>query len=215
MTAVVAPTARVLENVVLGADSVIQDFCVLGALPSSGAKTPLHIGTGSIIRSHTILYGGSWVGDDFQTGHYVLVREDCRIGDRCSLGTGSILEFSVLVGDEVRLHSQCFVPELSILEDGCWLGPRAVLTNARYPDSPHAKHRLTGVRVGREARIGANATILPGVTVGQGALVGAGAVVTKDVPADTIVVGNPARPIGIVSELRGAAGPIYPSAGSL
>ena len=70
------------------------------------------------------------------------------------------------VGHRVRIHSQAFVPEYSRLEDGCWLGPRVVLTNARYPNSPGAKDDLRGPLIGNGAVIGANATILAGVTVG-------------------------------------------------
>ena len=68
------------------------------------------------------------------------------------------------------------------------------------------------LRIGRFARVGANATLLPGVVIGAGALVGAGAVVTKDVPADTVVVGNPARPLGRVSELEDEGGLVYADA---
>jgi acetyltransferase-like isoleucine patch superfamily enzyme len=76
-----------------------------------------------------------------------------------------------------------------------------VLTNAKYPLSPGVKDSLVGPVVRRNAKIGANVTLLPGVVIGEGALVGAGAVVVRDVPAGTVVVGNPARVIRHVSDL--------------
>jgi len=189
----------------------VQDFCVLGA-PARGrepGEDRLTIGPNGTIRSHTIIYAGTSLGARVQTGHGVLIRENTRIGDDCSIGSGSVVEFAVVIGDRVRLHSQCFVPEYSVLEDDCWLGPRVVVTNARFPKSRRAKDTLQGVRICRLAKIGANATLLPGIVIGRGALVGAGAVVTRDVPADTIVVGNPARPRGRVSDLRDEGGLVY------
>jgi len=189
----------------------VADFCVLGE-PAKGrepGEDELWIGPDGTIRSHTTIYAGVRIGARVQTGHGVLIREHTRIGDDCSIGSGSVVEFAVVIGDRVRLHSQCFVPEYSVLEDDCWLGPRVVLTNARFPKSRGAKDTLEGVRICRLAKIGANATLLPGVVIGAGALVGAGAVVTRDVPPDTVVVGNPARPRGRASELRDEGGLVY------
>lgn len=181
-------------------------------VPAKGrapGQDELIIGRDGTIRSHTTIYAGTRIGQRVQTGHSVLIRESTRIGDDCSIGTGSVVEFAVVIGDRVRLHSQCFIPEYSLLEDDCWLGPRVVITNARYPASQRTKQSLEGVRICRLARIGANATLLPGVVIGEGALVGAGAVVTHDVPADMVVVGNPARPLYRVSELEDEGGLVY------
>lgn len=192
------------KNVDLGADVVLDDFVVLGRPPKGAApgQHPLRIGQGSVLRSHSVFYAGSCIGDHFQCGHGALVREDCEIGNDCSVGTGSVLEFKVRMGHGVRVHSKCFVPEYSVLEDGCWLGPNVVLTNAPYPTSKRAKDTLEGVTIERKAMIGANSTILPGVRIGAGALVGAGSVVTKDVPPGTVVVGSPARVVGYVKNLK-------------
>jgi acetyltransferase-like isoleucine patch superfamily enzyme len=154
-----------------------------------------------MIRSHTVIYAGNVIGDDFQTGHGVLVREDNEIGNHVSIGSHSIVEHHVKIGNDVRLHSDVFVPEFSILEDGCWLGPHVVITNSRYPYAPNSKENLRGAHIKRGAKIGANATLLPGVMIGENALVGAGAVVTKDVPDGAVVVGNPAHIVNRISEI--------------
>lgn len=205
------PLIKRFPNVQLGEDVQVDDFCILGR-PARGREpgaAPVVVGDGAIIRSHTVIYAGVRIGIRFQSGHWVLIREDTVIGDDCSVGSGTVIEFSVTIHDGVRLHSQCFIPEHSVLEAGCWLGPRVVVTNARFPASPRTKASLEPVLIKRAAKVGANATLLPGVVLGAGCLVGAGSVVTHDVPDDAIVVGNPARKVGLVSELRDASGLVY------
>jgi len=194
---------RIYRNVQLGLDSIIEDFSIVGAPPRGAADGELAttIGDRAVIRSHTVVYAGNMIGRDFQTGNKVNIRELNEIGDHVSVGTLSVIEHHVKIGNHVRIHTQAFVPEFSILEEGCWLGPNVVLTNAKYPQSPDAKEQLAGPVICRGAKIGANATILPGVVVGENALVGAGAVVVRDVPAGAVVAGNPARVIGQIADL--------------
>jgi acetyltransferase-like isoleucine patch superfamily enzyme len=159
------------------------------------------LGSEAHLRSHTVIYAGNLIGDHFQTGNKVNIREWNRIGDHVSVGTLTVIEHHVEIGNNVRIHSQAFIPEFSVLEDDAWLGPNVVLTNAKYPLSRGVKESLKGPRIKRGAKIGANATILPGVVIGEHALVGAGAVVVKDVPDGVVVAGNPARIIRKLSEL--------------
>ena len=107
----------------------------------------------------------------------------------------------VIVEDNVRIHSQAFIPEYSILKKGSWIGPNAVLTNAKYPLSQNVKDSLKGPTICENAIIGANSTILPGIQIGSNSLVGAGSVVTKNVGPGKIVAGNPAIELKDVSEL--------------
>lgn len=188
----------------LGADAHIGDFAIVGEPPRGKQPGELEtrIGARAVIRSHSVIYAGNVIGDDFETGHGVLVREENEIGDHVSIGSHAVVEHHVKIGNHVRLHTNVFVPEYSVLEDGCWLGPNVVLTNARYPLSRDAKQNLCGPIIQRGAKIGANATLLPGITVGANALVGAGAVVTRDVPAGAVVAGNPARVIKRIEEIE-------------
>ena len=196
-------TYRVLDGVTLGANATIEDFCIIGTLPRGAepGSLPTTIGDEAVIRSHSVIYAGNIIGRNFQTGNKVNIRESNRIGDDVSIGTLSVIEHHVEIGNHVRIHTQVFVPEFSVLEDGCWLGPHVVLTNARYPLSPDAKKTLQGPVIKRGAKIGANCTLLPGVVIGENALVGAGTVVVRDVPAGAVVVGNPGRIIGDISKL--------------
>lgn len=196
-------TYKIFPNVHIGKNAVIGDFVIIGEPPrgKKEGEMPTIIGDGAIIRSHTVIYAGNIIGHNFQTGHHTLVREENTIGDNVSIGSSSVVEHHVKIGNGVRIHTQAFVPEESILEDDCWIGPNVVITNAAYPLSPNAKKELKGANVQKKAKIGANATLLPGVSIGENALVGAGAVVTKDVPPGKVVAGNPARIINDISEL--------------
>ncbi len=194
----------IYSNVCFGPNATIGDYVIIGE-PPRGKKVgelETRIGARAVIRSHTVIYAGNVIGDDLQTGHGVLIREENQIGSRVSIGSHSIVEHHVKIGDEVRLHSNVFVPEFSILEDGCWLGPNVVVTNARYPLSRNAKEQLQGAHIKRGAKIGANATLLPGIVIGENALIGAGAVVVEDVPAGAVVVGNPARAVKKVDDIE-------------
>lgn len=201
MPTVIAATAIVHSNVQLGDDAIIQDFVVLG-LASSAEARPLAIGVRASIRSHTVVYAGSVLGSGFHSGHAVMIREAVQIGSEVSIGTHSIIEHHVTLGDRVRIHSGAFLPEFSTVEDDAWIGPRVTFTNAVYPRSRDVKSTLKGPTICVGAKIGANATLLPGVVIGENALVGAGAVVVRDVPSNAVVAGNPARILRNVSEIN-------------
>jgi acetyltransferase-like isoleucine patch superfamily enzyme len=185
-------TYKIYDNVVLGEGSEVEDFCIVGSPPRGVRAGELltTIGTGAVIRSHTVIYAGNTIGRNFQTGNKVNIRESNNIGDNVSIGTLSVIEHHVEIADNVRIHTQVFIPEFSVLEAGCWIGPNVVFTNAKYPLSPGVKDQLAGPVIRKGAKIGANATLLPGVVVGENALVGAGT-----------VVGNPGRVIGLVADL--------------
>ncbi len=196
-------TYKIIGKVHLGKTIKIGDFVVIGVLPRGYEEGEIetYIGDNSVIRSHTSIYAGNRIGKNFQTGHGTRIREFNEIGNNVSIGTNSVVEFKVKIEDRVRIHSQAFIPEYCVLKKNAWIGPRVVLTNAKYPRYPGVKEHLEGVIVGENAKIGANATILPGVKIGKNAVVGAGAVVTKDVPDNAVVAGNPAKIIKWADEL--------------
>ncbi|MFW6116199.1 MAG: DapH/DapD/GlmU-related protein [bacterium] len=190
-------------NVQLGQNVSVGAYVIIGVPPRGAEPGELetHIGSYAVLRSHSVLYAGNVIGDSFQTGHGVMIRELNKIGNHVSVGSHSIVEHHVRIADNVRIHSNAFVPEYSVLEQGAWVGPCVVFTNARYPRSHRAKENLKGPHLLEGAKIGAGAVLLPGVVVGRNALVGAGAVVVEDVPDGKVAVGNPARVIGDVSDL--------------
>lgn len=193
----------IYENVRLGSGSTLEAYVIIGNPPRGKVpgEVSTKIGANAVIRSHTVIYAGNEIGENFQTGHAAFLRESNKIGNNVSLGSKTIIEHHVTIEDNVRIHSQAFVPEFSILKRGCWIGPNVVLTNAKYPLSPQVKENLAGPCIGENAIIGANVTLLPGVKIGKNALIGAGSVVTKDVPDYCVAVGNPARVIKKIENL--------------
>jgi acetyltransferase-like isoleucine patch superfamily enzyme len=149
------------------------------------------IGKDALLRPGTILYCDVVIGDGFQAGHNILIREKTRIGDRVSIGTATIIEGHTTIGSDVNVQSMVFIPTHTIIGDHVFIGPNAVLTNDRYP--PSGTGGLKGPVIRDNAAVGAHATILPGVCIGNGALVAAGAIVTRDVPAHMLAIGAPAR----------------------
>jgi acetyltransferase-like isoleucine patch superfamily enzyme len=195
---------KIYENVVIGKNAEIGDYVIIGK-PSKGkidGELKTIIGDNAVIRSHTVIYAGNKIGDNFQTGHHVTIRENNDIGNSVSIGSGSDVEYEVKIEDQVRIHSQAFIPEYSLLRSGCWIGPNVVLTNARYPGSEGVKSRLIGPELKENVKVGANSTILPAVTVNKNSLVGAGSVVTKDVAENIIVAGNPAKKINDIDTVE-------------
>jgi acetyltransferase-like isoleucine patch superfamily enzyme len=189
----IGPGSRIFDNVIVGFPSRDR----INAHSFEGAT----IGARALIRSGTIIYSDVQIGDDFSTGHNVLIRENTVIGKRVSLGTATVIEGHTIIGDDVNIQSMVYVPMHTLIGDGVFIGPNAVLTNDRYP--PHGGEDLKGPIIEDAASVGANATILPGVVVGTGALVAAGAIVTKDVPPHMLAIGSPARWKELPEESRG------------
>ena len=140
----------VYPNVDLGPGSEIGEFVIIG-LPQQPKVDEMRtrIGSNAIIRSHTVIYAGNVIGANFKTGHGVTIRELNEIGDDVSIIAYIIrnIEHHVKICNGVRIHSNVFVPEYSVLEDGAWVGPNVVFTNARYPQSPCTKAKLKGAHV--------------------------------------------------------------------
>jgi acetyltransferase-like isoleucine patch superfamily enzyme len=199
----ISALARIFPNVDIGEGTVVGDFVIIGRPPSRRKQGELatRIGVGGIIRSHTVIYAGNAIGDRFATGHGVLIREENQIGDDVSIGSHSIIEHHVKIGSRVRVHSGAFIPEFSLLEDDAWIGPHVVFTNVLHPLCPEVPKCIKGPTICKGAKVGAGATILPAIVVGEMALIAAGSVVTQDVPARTVVAGNPARVIRKIEEL--------------
>ena len=141
----IASTAVIYDNVTLGTNVVIEDFCLIGIPPKNDQMRETCIGDNALIRSGTIIYAGNIIGNDFQTGNKANIRECNTIGRHVSIGTLSVIEHHVSIHDNVRIHSQAFIPEYSLLKENSWVGPHVVLTNAKFPLTAETKNTLKGL----------------------------------------------------------------------
>lgn len=133
------------------------------------------------------------IGEGTRIWQFVVVLKGARIGSDCNICAQTLIEGEVVIGDRVTIKSGVQIWDGSVIGDDVFIGPNATFSNDLYPQSKRYPKQFFGVTINNGASIGANATVLPGITIGEGALVGAGAVVTKDVPANTVVAGNPAK----------------------
>jgi UDP-2-acetamido-3-amino-2,3-dideoxy-glucuronate N-acetyltransferase len=129
------------------------------------------------------------IGKNVKIWHFAYIGDNTTIGDNVMIGSLSHIDYNVKIGNNTRIEGAVYIPPLTVIGNQVFIGPGATFTNDPYPMSP----KMIGVTVEDGAIIASRAVIKPGVTIGRNAVVGMGAVVTKDVPAETVVVGNPAR----------------------
>lgn len=154
-----------------------------------------------IAHETAVIDFGATIGDGTRIWHFTHIMADCVIGKRCNIGQNVVVSGGVKLGDNVKVQNNVSIYTGVICEDDVFLGPSMVFTNVINPRSAIArKDQYKQTLVQQGASIGANATIICGVTIGRYAFIGAGAVVTKDVAPYELVVGNPARHSGWMSE---------------
>jgi acetyltransferase-like isoleucine patch superfamily enzyme len=194
------PTVR------LGEGAIIDDGVVLGYAPSRAVDRLLIVGPGARIRSGSVLYGGSRIGCDLETGHNVVIREQNVIGNGLRIWGNSIIDYGCTIGNNVKIHSNVYISQFTILEDEVFIGPGVTLANDIHPGCPDALRCMEGPKIRKGAQIGVNACVLPRVVIGEHALVGAGSVVTRDIPAGAVAYGNPARVLGKIADITCTTG---------
>jgi UDP-2-acetamido-3-amino-2,3-dideoxy-glucuronate N-acetyltransferase len=152
-------------------------------------------------HSSAIVDDGCQIGEGTKIWHFSHIMSGCIIGDNCNIGQNVVVSPKVTLGNNVRVQNNVSIYEGVICEDDVFLGPSMVFTNVFNPRSAVSrKHEYMQTLVRKGASIGANATIVCGNEIGEYAFIGAGAVVTKPVPAYALVIGNPARQTGWMSE---------------
>lgn len=224
----IAETVQIKENVIIGDNVIIEEDCFIdyGVIIRDnvhikkgsfiGAKCilgeylmdfysdrinkvhPLIIGENALLRSETIIYGDTIIGNNFQSGHRVTIREGTSLGDNVRIGTLSDIQGNCSIGNYVNLHSNVHIGQKSIIKDYVWIFPYVVLTNDPTPPS----ESLIGVTVESYAVIATGSVILPGVNIGSDSLVGAGSLVNKDVESETVVVGNPIKKVFPIKDIK-------------
>ncbi|HEY9168515.1 MAG TPA: acyltransferase [Lutibacter sp.] len=144
---------------------------------------------------------GCQIGNDTKIWHFSHIMPNCTIGQKCNIGQNVVISPEVILGNNVKVQNNVSIYTGVVCEDDVFLGPSMVFTNVINPRSAvNRKSEYSKTTVKKGASIGANATIICGNDIGSYAFIGAGAVVTREVPDYALVVGNPSRQIGWVSE---------------
>jgi UDP-2-acetamido-3-amino-2,3-dideoxy-glucuronate N-acetyltransferase len=153
------------------------------------------------IHPTAVVDDGATLGEGTKVWHFSHIMNDAVVGERCNIGQNVVVSPGVILGSNVKIQNNVSLYTGVICDDDVFLGPSCVFTNVVNPRSAvNRRGQYAQTRVGRGASIGANATIVCGHDIGQFAFIGAGAVVTKHVPDYALVVGNPAKQTGWMSE---------------
>jgi UDP-2-acetamido-3-amino-2,3-dideoxy-glucuronate N-acetyltransferase len=144
---------------------------------------------------------GCTIGKGTKIWHFSHIMPGCVLGENCNLGQNVVISPEVVLGNNVKIQNNVSIYTGVTCDDDVFLGPSCVFTNVVNPrSSVNRRGQYSKTHVGKGASIGANATIVCGHDIGEFAFIGAGAVVTKNVPAYALVVGNPSRQMGWMSE---------------
>jgi acetyltransferase-like isoleucine patch superfamily enzyme len=194
------------ELIRLGKDAVIDEGVLLGYVPSRAVDHGLTIGPGAHVRSGTVIYDGSRIGDNLETGHNVVIREENDIGDNFRIWNNAVIDYGCRIGNNVKIHNKVYVGQFSVIEDDVFLAPGVTLANDIHPGCPDSSACMRGPSIKKGAQIGINCTILPRVVIGEYSVIGAGSVVTKDIPAGMVAYGNPAKVVCEIGNLKCSTG---------
>ena len=200
---IVRSGTQIGENSFVGANCIIGEYLMDFCINRTSGSHVLKIGNDALI-----IYTDSEIGEGFQTGHQVTIREKSQIGNHVSVGTLSDIQGNCSIGNYVRMHSNVHIGQLSVVDDFVWIFPYVVLTNDPTPPS----NNFVGVHIHPFAIVATGTVVMPGIEIGQDALVAAGCTVTKNVEPYAVVMGNPGKPRGDVRTIKSkiTGEPIYP-----
>lgn len=192
-----------LGEVVLGSNAVIDEGVILGYL--TGRKISdyiLRIGDDACVRAGSIIYAGTTIGNRFATGHNVTIREENQIGDNFNVWNCTTIDYGCKIGNNVKIHCNCYIAQFTVVEDNAFMAPGVTIANDIHPGCEFSADCMKGPHIEEGAEIGVNVTILPFVRIGAHSVIGSGTVITKDIPPESVVVGNPGRVICSIHDLK-------------
>ena len=189
-----------LHNVHIGQGTLIDEDVRIGTEPGRAQARPIGIGQDGRIRGGSAIDEGAHIGDRLETGRNVFIGEDTVIGEDCRVWNNTVIEGGCVLGDRVRIGANCYIAQFTTIGDDVTIAPGVCLESDPHPGS--AAHAcLRGPTIERGAQIGMNATVLPFIAIGERSVVEPGSVVTRGVPAEVVVGGNPAHVLKSISEI--------------
>ncbi len=190
------------DHVILSNARNIDPGVLLGYRTGRGGiDLELRIGAGAFLRSGTVIYQGTSIGSGLETGHNVVIREQNIIGDEFAVWNNTVIDYGCKIGNGVKIHANGYIAQFTEIHDNVFMAPGVTIANDPHPGCPQSAECMRGPIIEEGAQIGVNVTLLPMIRIGARSLIGSGAVVTRDVPPETVVYGNPARPVRSIYEL--------------
>lgn len=221
--AIIADTAVIYDDVKIEEDVIVHDYvviypntkiekgceiydhCVLGKLPTSPGVTSrklkteysqLVIGENSILCPCVVLYTGSRIGCNNLLGDFCSIREECTVGNHCIIGRNVNVNYNTCIGNDTKIMDNAHITGNMKIGNHVFISMLVVTSNDNtIGRTEYNEDHMQGPTISDYVTVGAAANILPGVHIGENAIVGASALVTKDVPADKVVMGVPAKVI--------------------
>ena len=193
---IVKPVSTLME---LGDDVQVDEGALVGYISGRlKERKPLKLGAHARVRFGTVVYEGSTIGANLETGHGVVIREENQIGSGLRIWNNSTIDYGCWIGNDVKIHTNCYVAQYTTIEDDVFMGPGVTIAN---DPCPLCAMCMKGPTLRKGVRVGVNVTLLPHIEIGAHSVIAAGAVVTKDVPPYSLVVGNPGRVTKTVDQI--------------
>lgn len=200
----IGDNTSIYDNVEIKDNCIIANDCIIGEPLNDYYYNDQYInpttiiGENALIRSHAIIYAGNNFGNDFSCGHRVTIRENTIFGNSCRIGTLCDIQGNSEFGNNCWLHSNVHIGQKSKIGNFVFIYPYVVFTNDPTPPS----NICVGPSVGDYSQIAVFSVLLPGVKIGKHCLVGAGSIVSKNVEDFQLVLGNPAKQIKNVNDIK-------------
>lgn len=182
-------------------DIIIQPGAIIGLKYKENSQNTT-FSQNTLIRAGSIIYCDVTCGSNFQTGHYVLIREHTEIGQHVVIGTNTVLDGNIIIGDYVKIESNCYIPTHTTIGSRVFIGPGVTMTNDKYPLKMRDTYKPIGPIIEDEVTIGGGVIIVPGIRIGRGSFIAAGTVVTKDIPPMSLVMGSAGKITVLPKELE-------------
>jgi acetyltransferase-like isoleucine patch superfamily enzyme len=164
------------------------------------------LGAHAQLRTGTVIYGGSHIGEHLQTGHNVVIREQNTLGDYVQIWNNTTIDYGCMIGNHVKIHTNCYIAQFTTIEDDVFIAPGVTIANDLHPGCAFSLQCMRGPTIERGVQIGVNVTIIPRVTIGAYSVIGSGAVVTSNIPPRSLVVGNPGHVIKNIDDVTCTTG---------